>query len=167
MAFWTRWVAAAAALTPILATGTADARDRDSRLISRRTIASVKVEAIAESDGGRLVRLRRKGAGYAFEYYLEFWRGNGGVVTGATFRRGKCRSGDAGAIEPTENAMSKRGLDDSLDDYLRECPLGREREAELKRSLDAAWPVFSALAERALAETEAENLAIENYGKEE
>lgn len=160
--------AAAAMAALLLAQGTAaEARDPDSRLLSRRTVASVKVEAIAESDGGRLVRLRRKGPGYAFEYHLAFWRGNGGVVSGATFRRGECRSGDADVIQPTGDAMAKSNIDDSLADYLRECPLTRESEAGLRRSLDAAWPAFSALAERTLAATEAENEAIADYGKEE
>jgi hypothetical protein len=30
------------------------------------------MESIAESDGGRLVRMRRKGIGYSFEYSLEY-----------------------------------------------------------------------------------------------
>ena len=141
--------------------------DPDSRLISRRTIDGTRVEAIAESDGGRLVRLRRKGAGYAFEYHLEFWRGNGGVVVGATFRSGKCRSGDASAIQPTEEAMARSALDYRLGEYLRECPLSLARGAALRRSLDAAWPAFSSLAQQALAATVAENQAIADYGKEE
>jgi len=142
-------------------------RDPDSRLIARRTIASAQIEAIAESDGGRLVRIRRKGIGYGFEYSLEYWRGNGGVVVGATFRSGKCRSGDSGAIQPTGEAMARDALFLRLDGYLRECPLPPAREGELRRSLDAAWPAFSALAERALAETRAENAAIADYGKEQ
>ncbi|HEY5721076.1 MAG TPA: hypothetical protein VIT45_02015 [Allosphingosinicella sp.] len=155
------------AATLIFAATDVSARHPDSRVLSHRTIASTHVEVIAESDGGRLVRLRRKGAGYAFEYYLEYWRGNGGVVVGATFRRGKCRSGDASAIRPTEDAMARTTLDFRIGEYLRECPLARAREAELRRSLDSAWPAFSALAEQARAETEAENQAIADHGKEE
>lgn len=132
--------------------------------MSGQTIASARVEAIAESDGGRLVRIRRKGSGYRFEYYLEFWRGNGGVVIGATFRSGECRSGEADAIVPYEDGMARAMLDFRLGDYLRECPLPPVREAELRRSLAKAWPAFSALAERALADTRAENVAIEKYG---
>jgi hypothetical protein len=153
----------------LLGAGGADSapRDPDSRLISRRTMDGMRVEAIAESDGGQLVRMRRTGGGYSFEYSLEFWRGNGGVVTGATFRSGKCRSGDASAIQPTGNAMARTTLDFRLGEYLRECPLTRVREAELRRSIDAAWPAFSAMAETALAETVAENEAIADYGKGE
>lgn len=144
----------------------AAARDSDSRPLSRRTIASVTIEAIAESDGGRLVRMRRKGARYAFEYHLEYWRGNGGVVVGAAFRSGKCRSGEADAIVPYEQGMARAMLDSRLGDYLRECPLPPARQAELRRSLDAAWPAFLALAEDARAAIDAENQAIADYGKE-
>lgn len=139
----------------------------DSRVTSHRIVAGVHVESIAESDGGRLVRMSRKGRGYRFEYHLEFWRGNGGVVVGATFRRGDCRSGDADLIQPTEDAMARANLDFRLGEYLRECPLAAAREAELRHSLDAAWPSFSALAEQALAATLAENAAIADHGRQE
>jgi hypothetical protein len=130
-------------------------------------VAGVRIEWIAESDGGLLVRMRRKGRGYRFDYSLEFWRGNGGVVVGSTFRRGTCRSGDAGGIQPTAEAMTRATLDSRLGDYLRECPLAPARERALRRSLAAAWPVFSHLADRALAVTIAENQAIADYGKDE
>lgn len=136
-------------------------------MVSRRTVAGVRIERIAESDGGRLVRMWRNGSGYRLEYSLEFWRGNGGVVVAATFRRGKCRSGDASAIQPTEEAMARATLDFRIGEYLRECPLTAAREKGLRRSLDAAWPAFSALARQALAETIAENRAIADYGKED
>ena len=147
--------------------GAAAPADPDSRIVSSASVAGFRIAAIAESDGGRLIEMKRKGQGYRLEYYLEFWRGNGGVVVGATFRRGDCRSGDAGAIQPTDDAMTRNNLENHLGEYLRECPLSPAREAELRRRLDAAWPAFSALAEQALAATVAENVAIENYGKVE
>lgn len=139
--------------------------DPDSRIVSSRIVEGVRIERIAESDGGRLVRMRREGRDYSLEYLLEFWRGNGGVVVGATFRSGKCRSGDASGIQPTDKAMARATLDLRLGDYLRECPLAPARERRLRRSLDAAWPAFSALARQALDEMTAENQAIEDYGK--
>jgi len=141
--------------------------DPDSHIVGSRAVAGVHIESIAESDGGRLVRMRRAGPGYRFDYSLEFWRGNGGVVVGATFRRGKCRSGDADGIQPTDQAMARATLDFRIGEYLRECPLSRIREAELRRSLDAAWPAFSASAGKALAATNAEAQAIADYGKED
>jgi hypothetical protein len=89
------------------------------------------------------------------------------VVVGATFRRGDCRSGDASVIQPTGDATARATLDFRIAEYLRECPLSPAREAELRRGLDGAWPAFSALAEQALAETEAENQAIADYGRED
>ena len=157
----------AAALLLIAAGAAAERHDPDSRVISRKTVALAKIESIAEGDGGRLVRIRRKGAGYAFEYHLEYWRGNGGVVIGAMFRRGTCRSGEADAIVPYEDGMARAMLDFRIGEYLRECPLSPAREAELRRSLDSAWPAFSAMAKEALAETEAENRAIADHGKVE
>jgi hypothetical protein len=162
-----RALLAASALLLLAAGAAAQSPDPDSRVYGSENVADFRIEAIAESDGGRLVRMRRKGRGYRIEYYLEFWRGNGGVVVGATFRRGDCRSGDAGGIQPTEDAMTRANLDNRLGEYLRECPLTPAREAELRRAIDRAWPAFSALAERALAATEAENAAIADYGKEE
>ena len=141
--------------------------DPDSRFVSSKSVAGVRVESIAESDGGLLVRMRRKGRGHSFEYSLEYWRGNGGVVVGATFRRGECRSGDADIIQPAEDAMARATLDFRLSEYLRECPLAPPRERELRQSLAAAWPAFSRLAEAAWAATNAENQAIADYGKEE
>jgi hypothetical protein len=163
-----RALSAAAALAACVATGgAAQPLDRDSRVLVERIVAGFRMQSIMESDGGRLVRMRRSGRGYAFEYSLEFWRGNGGVVIGARLRRGACRSGDADAIQPTDDAMAPAALDSRLGEYLRECPLTRMREAELRRSVSAAWPAFSALAQTALAATIAENRAIENYGKQD
>jgi len=156
-----------AALFPALAVQAAGPLDPDSRIVSSTTVEGVVVDRVAESDGGRLVRMRRGGHGYRFEYLLEYWRGNGGVVVGATFRRGDCRSGDAGVILPTGEAMARATLDFRIGEYLRECPLSPAREGALRRSLDAAWPAFSALARQALAETDAENRAIADYGKQD
>ena len=138
-----------------------------AQIVERRaTIAGVRIEEVDQEDGGTLVRLARRGQGYRFEYHLEFWRGNGGVVVGASFRRGDCRSGDSSTIQPTDEAMTRANLDRRLADYLRECPLGRSGEAALSRQLDAAWPTFSAWANAALAAVEAENQAIADYGRE-
>lgn len=160
---------AAAMATPLLllSAGAAAAPvDPDSRLIDNATVAGVRVEAIGESDGGRLVRMARRGRGYGFEYHLEYWRGNGGVAVGATFRRGECGSGDAGMIQDADDAMSRANLDEWVADYLRECPLPAKREAEFRRGLDAAWPRFIGWAEQALAATQAENEAIADYGRQ-
>jgi len=161
------FAAAFLAFLPFPALVAAKPFDPDSRIVRSQTVAGVRIESIAESDGGLLVRMRRKGPGYSFEYSLEYWRGNGGVVTGSTFRRGICRSGDAGGIQPTEDAMARTALDVRLGEYLRECPLAPARERALRRSLEAAWPEFSRLARQALAATIAENQAIADYGKEQ
>lgn len=153
------------AVSLLLATAVASA-PAAAEVERRHAVGGAVVEDVDQEDGGTLVRLRRNGRGYRFEYYLEFWRGNGGVVVGANFGRGECLSGESSSIVPTENAMTRASLDLRLDDYLRECPLAPAREAALRRSLDAAWPTFSAWAQQALAAVEAENQAIADYGRE-
>ena len=142
----------------VLAAEPASARDRVEH------IAGWRLSAGGTGDGGRRVGLSRRGRGYRFEHHLEFWRGNGGVVIGASFRRGDCRSGDASAIVPFEQGMGRAMFDERLADYLRACPLPRAEADAFRRGLDAAWPCFAALAERARAETEAENEAIARHG---
>jgi len=135
-------------------------------VVRRESVAGVRVEEVDQMVGGTLVRLSRRGRGYRIEYYLEFWRGNGGVVVGAEFRSGDCLSGDSSNIEPTDQAMTRADFDRRLADYLAECPLGAAREADLRRRLDAAWPTFSDFAQEALAAVEAEIQAIVDYGRE-
>src|SRR5688572_23816168 len=130
-----------------------------------QTVAGWRIASGGTGDGGRFVRLSRNGRGYRLAHYLEFWRGNGGVAIAASFRRGACRSGDTDGIVPTVQALSRATFDIRLADYLRECPLPRGEAVALRRTLNAAWPHFLARARRALAATEAENRAIENYGR--
>jgi hypothetical protein len=129
-------------------------------------VSRFRVQSASEGDGGRFVRLSRRSAGWRFEYRLSFWHGNGGVVVGGLFRRGRCRSGDADGLQEPVAAMSRASLDDRLAGYLRECPLPPAQEAALRRGLDAAWPDFSARVGEAWATTQAEAEAIANYGEE-
>lgn len=154
-------LATAALLAVSLLATPAEGRDR------RATVAGWRMQLGGSGDGGHLVRLSRRGQGYSFEHFLEFWRGNGGVVMGSAFRRGACGSGDAGAIVPYDQGMSRATFDGRLADYLRECPLPLAQEAMLRRTLDVAWPRFAALAEEALAAIEAENEAIVNHGRQD
>lgn len=131
-----------------------------------QVVAGWHVEKVAEQDGGILVTLSRRGPGWRFAYHLAFWRGNGGVYAGAEFTRGRCRSGDADMLRETEDAMARAAVDGWLADYLRECPLSAAREADLRRTLDRAWPTFIARASEAEEVTGDENEAIANYGRE-
>ena len=104
--------------------------------------------------------------GTEFEHYIEYWRGNGGVVISDTFRRGACRSGNSSAIVPHEQALSRETFDQRLADYLRECPLPRAETVALRRTLNAAWPRFLASARRARAAMDAENETIARHGEQ-
>ena len=159
-------IAAALPLLAFVLLGTlatpADAQTRTRTQI----VAGWRIASGDSGDGGHAVWFSRRGRGYRLEHYLEFWRGNGGVVTSATFRRGACRSGDASAIVPFEQGMSRATFYSRLGNYLRECPLPRAEAAALRRSLNAAWPRFHAAARRAHAAMNAEIEAILRHGEQ-
>ena len=130
------------------------------------TVAGWRIGSGGSGDGGYVARLSRRGRGYSLEHRLEFWRGNGGVAISASFRRGDCRSGDAGGIVPFDEGMSRAAFDRRLADYLRECPLPRAEDAVLRRTLDLAWPRFAAAARRARSAMEAQIDAIVRHGEQ-
>jgi len=109
--------------------------------------------------------MSRRGRGYRFTYYFEFWRGNGGVVVAGEFRRGACNGSDSGPIMPFAQGMSRAFMNGRLSGYLRACPLPRAEALALRRGANAAWPRFAALARRARAAMDAEDRAIMNYGR--
>ena len=129
------------------------------------TIAGWRITSGGSGDGGYMARLTRRTRGWSYSHYIEYWRGNGGVVMSDEFRRGRCRSGDESAIVPLDLGTSRRSFDQRLASYLRECPLPRAQAAELRRSLARAWPRFLRQARRAEAAMVAELRAIENYGR--
>jgi hypothetical protein len=140
----------------------ADAQTR----IRTQSVAGWRIASGDSGDGGYAVWFSRRGRGYRLEQYLEFWRGNGGVATSATFRRGTCRSGDASAIVPFEQGLSRATFEMRLANYLREYPLPRAETVTLRRSLNAAWPRFFAAARRARAAMNAEIEAILRHGEQ-
>jgi hypothetical protein len=146
-------VAMSVAASPLLAAPAPD---------QRRTVAGWRVEASREEDGGRLVRMVRRGRGWRFEYHLAFWYGHGGgIMIGASFRNGRCSSGEADMLQEPEAAMSRENFEALLQSYLRECPLSEVEAAAFRRGLDAAWPLFAAWAREAQAATLAEAAEIE------
>jgi hypothetical protein len=153
-------IALAALIAALVAGPPAEAQTR------RETIAGWRLETGGTGDGGHMVRLVRRGRDYRLEHYLEFWRGNGGVVVNGAFQRGGCRSGEAGGIVPFEQGMARATLDLRLADYLRQCPLSPAKTAMLRRTLEAVWPRFAARAAQALAAIEAENEAIVSHGEQ-
>jgi len=129
------------------------------------TIAGWRITSGGSGDGGYMARLTRRTRGWSYSHYIEYWRGNGGVVMSDEFRRGRCRSGDESAIVPLDLGTSRSSFDQRLASYLRECPLPRAEAAALRRSLARAWPRFLRQARRAEAAMAAELRAIENYGR--
>ena len=54
----------------------------------RRAVGGWLVEHLAESDGGRIVRMTRVHDDRVLEYYVSFWRGNGGPLSHASIGSG-------------------------------------------------------------------------------
>lgn len=132
----------------------------------RRTVDGWRVEAVSEGDGGRIVRMSRRGRGWRFEYHLAFWHGRGGgIMIGAHVRSGRCSTGEADILQEPNAAISRDNLEALLQSYLAECPLSASQATLLRRSLDAAWPLFAGWAREAQAATLAEAAAIESYGE--
>lgn len=129
-----------------------------------QTVAGWQIVREDES-GDRTVYLRRHRRFYRFDFTYEYWRGNGGVSTMATFERGACRSGGTGAIVPFAEGMSRRFLDTHVTEFLRECPLPRAETRAVRATLSAAWPRLVVQLRRAKADMDAEIREIENYGR--
>lgn len=143
----------------LLATSSALAQTRT------QTVAGWRITSGGSGDGGYMARLSRRTRAYAFAHYIEYWRGNGGVVMSDEFRRGACQSGDQSGIVPFPLATSRRTFDQRLSSYLRECPLPPAQAAELRRSLARAWPHFLRHVRRQRAALDAELRAIGNEGR--
>lgn len=126
-----------------------------------QNVAGWRITSGGSGDGGYMARLSRRTRAYTFTHYVEYWRGNGGVVMADEFRRGSCRSGDNSAILPIHLGSSRSSFDQRLASYLRECPLPRAEAAELRRSLARAWPHFLRHVRRQRAALDAELRWIE------
>jgi hypothetical protein len=148
----TRLLLTLALLAP-LAAASASTQPPPNRV---ETVAGWRITYGDSGDGGYSARLSRHGRGWSFEHYIEYWRGNGGVVISDEFRRGRCRSGNDGAIVRMALGTSRHALDQDLARYLRECPLPRAEAAALRASLARAWPVFLRQSRRQRAGMEAE-----------
>lgn len=129
------------------------------------TVAGWRIWSGPSGDGGDDVRLTRRGRGYVIDRLLDYWHGNSGVSSHDEYRRGGCASGGEDGILPFWTATSRARFERQLAAYLRDCPLPAAEAAALRRSLARAWPVYMRHVRRARAAMDAENRAIENYGR--
>ena len=107
----------------------------------RRDLAGWRVEDL-RTPFGRLVRIGRRGRSYALEYHLHFARTLDTPQVGATFRSGRCRSGDLDGPDNPDWEESLEALRERFAVYLRECRVSAERQAEIFTGLDAAYALF-------------------------
>ena len=144
----------------------AAAQDEDERELRRRTIGQWTVVDIAESDGGRLVQLRRRAGGVFLDYQANFWRGNGGVLLSAEVRIGECLSGDRPAPVSFQTDETTAQLRERFRLYFAECGLSPARQARLLRDLDRPHCLFRRWAAEAAAATINENAEIVAHGSD-
>ena len=161
---------AAAFLTflPLPAPVAAQPLDPDSRIVSSETVAGVRVEfdrrerrRAVGSDAAQGPRLQLR----IFARILaRQWRSRDRLdVSAREMPKRRC------GRDPADRGRDGAGYfrvpaSATICENARFAPA---RERALRRSLDAAWPAFSALAGKALAATIAENEAIDDYGKQE
>ena len=155
----------AALVASLLLAAPAAAQD-DERVLRRQVVSGWTVTDVAESDGGRLVTLARRGSGYRISLRAIFWRGNGGELRGAEVRIGDCVTGDRETlVEP--GSGSPAVTRQVLEDYLVGCRLPARQRASLLRGFDRPACLFERWAAEATADTAYENLQIAAYGTDE
>lgn len=148
------WVAAAGALV---------AAQPDERRLRQREIAGWLVEDVAESDGGRLVRLSRSAEGARMQFTAVFWRGNDGRIQTYLVERSDCTSGEELDRHVVPRAAALRAR---FATALAECALSPRRFALALRGLERAYALAASWADEAEAATAAEIQAIIDYGND-
>lgn len=148
-----------AALALLLAAGGAArlAAQPDRVEIRHRQVAGWLVEAFAESDGGRLVRMSRIAQGARLQFEAAFWRGNDGSIRAMLVERSDCTNGEEIGRHIVLEAPALRALFAAA---LADCAVPpRGIEAALG-GIDAAYALTRAWADEAEAATAAEARAI-------
>ena len=112
---------------------------QDDRVLRSGRVAGWTLETLAESDGGFMARMRRRGPGFQVEFYTFYWRGNSGPGRGASLRLGRCSAGGGGEIEPPPSPLSERSARARLAEHFRYCGVSRAREAAIMAGFRAAF----------------------------
>lgn len=130
-----------------------------------RAVGDWRVESAAEDDGGRIVRMTRRGAGYSLHYETWYWHGNARTYRRAAAMRGDCGHEGEEGLDRAANP-SAREVRAALAARLAWCdaPL-REVRAAL-RGFGRAFALAYAWGLEAEAATAAEAAATGNYGAE-
>ena len=143
------------------ASGALFAAQPDEQVTRHRAVAGWQVEEIAESDGGRLVRLTRSAQGARLQFTAVFWHGNDGRIQAWLVERSDCANGDEFGRHEVPAAARLRALFAAT---LAECALPPRRIGAALAGLERAYALAARWADEAAAATAAEAEAIANHG---
>ncbi|HYJ53223.1 MAG TPA: hypothetical protein VEW04_08620 [Allosphingosinicella sp.] len=135
----------------------------DERVMRQRAVAGWLVADIAESDGGRLVRMHRSANGFRLQFHIAFWRGNAARIQGTLLEHGDCTDGDE--VDP-ELRPQERHVRAQFAAHLATCAASPPEARLALRGFAEAYAVAAAWADEAEAATDAERRAIADYGRE-
>ncbi|HST37729.1 MAG TPA: hypothetical protein VLK25_14015 [Allosphingosinicella sp.] len=152
-----------ALLASLAAAGALSAAPPDPARTRSQRIAGWLVEALAESDGGRLVRLSRRAAGARLQFEAAFWRGNDGRIQAVLVERSDCTNGEEIGRHDVLGAARLRALFAAA---LADCAVAPRRIEAALAGLEPAYALAAAWADEAAARTAAEARAIADYGRE-
>jgi hypothetical protein len=135
----------------------------DERVIRQRALAGWTVADIAESDGGRLVRMHRSANGFRLQFHIAFWRGNAARIQGTLLERGDCTGGDEidPGLRPQERYVRERFVA-----HLSDCAASAGEARTALRGFAEAYALAARWADEAEAATDAERRAVADYGRD-
>ncbi|MEA3016343.1 MAG: hypothetical protein QOI38_1065 [Sphingomonadales bacterium] len=129
-----------------------------------RRVRGWLVEDVAESDGGRLVRISRTSGRYRLEYHAAYWRGNDGTIQHVSAIGPRCGGSEALDRHLIYDVIEIRAR---LAAGLAECAAPPRAVRAALRGLEPAYALALAWDWEARTATAAEAAAIANYGMEE
>ena len=141
----------------------AAAQPDDERVIRQRAVAGWQVAYIAESDGGRLIRMHRRANGIRLQFHIAFWRGNAARIQGTLIERSDCTDGDE--VDPSLRPQDRhvRAL---FERHLATCAATPAQARAALSGFAQAHALAARWADEAEAATDAERRAIADYGRE-
>jgi hypothetical protein len=159
-------VGAALLATALTGGATLSAQSEDERVERRQAVGGWRVEYVAESDGGLVIRMRREGEGYRLRYHEVFWRGNYGPSRSVTSQWRDCGGGGEESGENADQSLEASELRRRFAGQLAECGAGEAEIAAALETLEPAFAVAAAWTAEAAAATAAEAAAIAAYGND-
>jgi hypothetical protein len=141
----------------------AAAQPDDERVIRQRPVAGWVVADIAESDGGRLIRMHRRAGGIRLQFHIAFWRGNAQRIQATLIERSDCTDGDE--VDPALRPQNRyvRAL---FERHLATCAASPAESRTALSGFAQAHALAARWADEAEAVTDAERRAIADYGNE-